>query len=234
MAEIRRESLLFYKYLCHKIGTQVKVRTRRLCFIICDIQNHPLKRNAFTFFPEISSESKAEGLNLNGSDVDIMLIDIRFEVYESESEAVHGRNVVLIMDTEDPPHCFSKLRLHTNYNRSKRLLSSELYKEHNLTLVRQAAPKFNSIHGPCISDYKERYDFATCLKCTKWISQAQPWIHRPRAAWPSADNIEKIIKCGVLFVPIGCKESSIKKFQWRISFSVSFHSTTPNFYAMHC
>ena len=237
MAEIRKESLQFYKYLCHKIGTQVDVRTRRLSFIICDILNHPLKRNAFKFFPEISSGSKAEGLNLNGSDVDIMLIDIRFEVYESENEAVHGRNVALIMDTVDTPHCFSKLRLHTNYNRivdfygrfkrfihfegSKRLLSSELYKEHNMTLVRKAAPKFNTIHGPCISDKKERYDFATCLKCSKWISQAQPWINRPRAAWPTPENIEKIINCGVLFVPIGCKESTIENLQWRISFSVS-------------
>ncbi|CAG2216719.1 unnamed protein product [Mytilus edulis] len=96
MEEGRRESLLFYKYLCHKIGTQVDVRTRRLSFIICDIHNHPLKRNSFKYFPEISSGSRAEGLNLSGSDVDIMLIDNRFEVYESENEAVQGRKLCRI------------------------------------------------------------------------------------------------------------------------------------------
>ncbi|VDI61221.1 Hypothetical predicted protein [Mytilus galloprovincialis] len=237
MEESRRESLLFYKYLCHKIGTQVDVRTRRLSFIICDIHNNPLKRNAFKYFPEISSGSRAEGLNLSGSDVDIMLIDNRFEVYESENEAVQGREVNLIMDTEDTPHCFSKLRVLTNYNRIEdnngrfkrflhfegptSLLSSEMYKEHNLNRIRQVAPRFDTIHGPCISDYNERYDFAHCLKCAKWISQAQPWIHRTRATWPNAKNIEKIIKCGVLFVPIGSKGSSIENLQWRISFSVA-------------
>ncbi|XP_076100945.1 uncharacterized protein LOC143070586 [Mytilus galloprovincialis] len=237
MAESRRESLLFYKYLCNKIGTKVDVRTRRLSFIICDMHNHPYKRSMLKLFPQISSGSKAEGLDLSGSDVDIMLIDNRFEVYESERKVVQGRKVVLIMDTEDTPHCFSKLRLLTDYNcaydisgrfkrflhfeGSKCLLSSELYKMHNLNIIRQDAPKFDTIHGPCISDPNERYDFAHCLKCAKWISQAQPWIHRPRVAWPNAYSIEKIIKCGVLFVPIGSKGSSIENLQWRISFSVA-------------
>ncbi|CAC5415263.1 unnamed protein product [Mytilus coruscus] len=87
-------------------------------------------------------------------------------------EAVQGRKVVLILDSEDTPHCFSKLRLLTDYNRiddnrgrfkrflhfdgSKCLLSSELYKEHNLNMIRQDAPKFDTIHGPCISDPNER------------------------------------------------------------------------------
>ncbi|CAG2216168.1 unnamed protein product [Mytilus edulis] len=186
MADSRRESLLFYKYLCNKIGTQVDVRTRRLSFIICDIHNHPYKRSPLKLFPQISSGSKTEGLDLSGSDVDIMLIDNRFEVYESERDVVQGRKVVLIMDTEDNPHCFSKLRVLTDYNRaynisgrfkrllhfegSKCLLSSELYKMHNLNMIRQDAPKFDTIHGPCISDPNERFNEqnkATLMKLLK-------------------------------------------------------------------
>lgn len=179
MTKGERESLLFYKYLCHKIGAEEDIRTRRLGFISCDIHNHPHICNAFKLFPQISSGSKAEGLNLSGSDVDIMLIDIRFEVYESEYEAVQGQKVVLIIDTEDTPPCFSCLLLCTDFRSvadekgkfkrflhfegSEVLLSSELYKLHHLNIVRQSGSSFNKIHGPSISDDKDHFDFAYSL-----------------------------------------------------------------------
>ncbi|VDI02775.1 Hypothetical predicted protein [Mytilus galloprovincialis] len=67
--------------------------------------------------------------------------------------------------------------------------------------------KLIKIHGPCLSDTGDKYDSAGSIKCDKWVSQAQPWVKRPRTLWPSPAIISKIISCGVLFVPIGCKGS---------------------------
>jgi len=39
--------------------------------------------------------------------------------------------------------------------------------------------------------------------------------------WPSADIVSKIESYGVLFVPIGCKNSPNESLEWRISFSVA-------------
>ncbi|CAG2215842.1 unnamed protein product [Mytilus edulis] len=67
MAEMsveKSESLHFYKYLCQQIGSEKIVRTRRLAFNIRDL-GHKM----------VTSGSKGEGLNLNGSDLDVMMID---------------------------------------------------------------------------------------------------------------------------------------------------------------
>lgn len=91
------------------------------------------------------------------------------------------------------------------------MLSSEQYKLFYWSVTvppsLKMAKQLIKIHGPCLSDTGEKYDLAGSIKCDKWISQAQPWVRRPRArtSWPSPAIISKIISCGVLFVPIGSK-----------------------------
>ncbi|XP_052071076.1 uncharacterized protein LOC127709510, partial [Mytilus californianus] len=80
---------------------------------------------------------------------------------------------------------------------------------------------FNKIHGPCVADANDDFDFAFCFKCDQWISAACPWITRARARWPSPELISKIVTCGVLFVPIGIKKSQNEGLEWRISFSIA-------------
>ncbi|XP_063418811.1 uncharacterized protein LOC134701600 [Mytilus trossulus] len=221
------DSLNFYKYLCQRIGSEEDVRIRRLAFVIRDIGRND------TF---ITSGSKGEGLNLNGSDLDLMIIDRCAQVYESEEEVViKGRGLPFMMYTEDTPPCFTQLYLLT-YHKNQTLItvsvsflnmldinhrgyafSSELYKLSYLS----NAYRPSKIHGPCISDEFDQPDVAFCLKCDTWICQAKPWVSRPRATWPSPDLISKIISCGVLFVPIGYKGSIHENIQWRISFSVA-------------
>ncbi|XP_076116754.1 uncharacterized protein LOC143084230 [Mytilus galloprovincialis] len=221
------ESLNFYKYICQKIGSEEVVNIRRLAFVIYDI-GHRLTI--------MTSGSKGEGLNLNGSDLDIMCFDRCAQVFESEKEAVFkGTRLPFIMNTEDTPPCFTQLYLLTHHqnqtlvrvsvslmnmldkNHLGYAFSSELYKISHLSI----AALSSKIHGPCISDEYDQHDFAYCLKCDKWISQAKPWARRPRTAWPSPAVISKIISCGVLFVPIGCKGSINENLEWRISFSVA-------------
>ncbi|VDI23862.1 Hypothetical predicted protein [Mytilus galloprovincialis] len=221
-------SLDFYKYLCQKIGNEDEVKVRRLTYIIDDLGI------SSTTVTEITSGSKGEGLQLKGSDLDLMFIDPSFKVYESESDFVpqSSKCILLLMKTEDTHPCFTQLHLVNNHDltvdHGKRIknsflgrkLSSELYRLNcmeDITIV----DGMMKIHGPCISTTTETIDTAWCLKCDKWISQAKPWIIRPRRTWPPLDLISKIISCGVLFVPIGYKGSSNEILQWRMSISVA-------------
>ncbi|XP_076079578.1 uncharacterized protein LOC143049752 [Mytilus galloprovincialis] len=223
----RIKSLKFYAYLCQKVGSEEIVKSRRLIYTIGDIA---MDNN----YPRISSGSKGEGLNFKGSDTDVMFIEPDFRVYESMSDVTDRWGVALLMDTDETPPCFTYLNMLPKYGVSfvfteqmreqrngKMLLSSELFKIHHLRHLVLTKPMLNNIHGPCISDDLEQNDIAYCIKCDKWISQAQPWISRPRTEWPPPDLISQIISLGVLFVPIGCKGSINENFEWRISFSVA-------------
>ncbi|CAC5423065.1 unnamed protein product [Mytilus coruscus] len=225
-------SLNFYKYLCQKIGSEEVVKIRRLTCIIDDLGVQGPD-------DQITSGSKGEGLHLKGSDYDVMFIDFLFKVYESDRDIVpqYGRYIPLIMETDDTHPCFTQLRLLDNHDLNLdsekkwvniflgRKASSKRYrlylKDQFSYIFGVASTNIINIHGPCISDPGETHDFAFCLKCDKWISQAQPWIIRSRRTWPSSDLISKIVSCGVLYVPIGFKGSSNEKLQWRISFSVA-------------
>ncbi|CAC5365665.1 unnamed protein product [Mytilus coruscus] len=95
------ESMNIYKFLCQKIGSEEVVKIRRLTFAINDIG----KRCQF-----ITSGSKGEGLDLKGSDLDIMHVDSCFKVYQSENDVVFkGKDVPLILNTEETQPCFVQL-----------------------------------------------------------------------------------------------------------------------------
>jgi len=100
-------------------------------------------------------------------------------------------------------------------------MSSERTKLWFLGLHKKTANRrLNIIHGPCVADEDKQYDMAFSLRCKSWISQVNGWLHRSRM-WPSADIVSKIESYGVLFVPIGCKNSPNERLEWRISFSVA-------------
>ncbi|XP_063412278.1 uncharacterized protein LOC134695038 isoform X1 [Mytilus trossulus] len=234
----RCESLNYYKYLCQIIGSKEDVKMRRLAFTITDMGK------LMTFgYHSITSGSKGEGLDFKSSDFDIMLINSSFKVYESKTEVVlDPRKIPLVMYTEETQPCFTQLRLLNHHSKCNYfeyklytiglnniweknhigcMLSSEQYKLFFLSISELFVSNIMKIHGPCLTDYKDLLDIAMCLKCNQWIIPAQPWIKRPRTAWPSAKIISKIISCGVLFVPIGNKGSINENLEWRISFSVA-------------
>ncbi|XP_071162573.1 uncharacterized protein [Mytilus edulis] len=236
MSRDKNLSLDFYKYLCQKLGSEEDVRVRRLSWIVCDL--------SFPKSTRITSGSIGEGLDIKGSDLDVMVIDPSFKVYESDRDITYTVPIEvlpLVMDTENTHPCFTQLRLplHFHYysnlldSRMKQMfeqdclvnkLSNEKYKLDSSYILNRDSPQTEplcTIHGPCLSDQYGTYDLAFCLKCDKWISSAQSWVSRPRTTWPSPELITKITSCGVLFVPIGCKGSSRENLEWRISFSVA-------------
>ncbi|CAC5406151.1 dinG [Mytilus coruscus] len=104
--KVKNLSLQFYNYLCDMIGSQDVVRTRRNIFNVLDIVN--TVDNAIF----ISSGSKAEGLDLKGSDYDQMHATKIFRVYESLNHVQSAtRNIKFHMDTNDTKPGFTKLKL---------------------------------------------------------------------------------------------------------------------------
>ncbi|CAG2231443.1 unnamed protein product [Mytilus edulis] len=163
MSHNKGESLHFYNYLCREIGSEEVVKARRLTLTSKGIEA------SHTELFRLNIGSKGEGLNLNGSDCDVMLIDQIFKVYESDRVAIQNYECVLVMETEDTQPCYTYLRLFTNYNilsdkykqvfqqqSGKNLISSELYKlwilDNTISDFRNSP--INNIHEPCLSDKK--------------------------------------------------------------------------------
>ncbi|XP_071142019.1 uncharacterized protein [Mytilus edulis] len=210
-------SLQFYNHVCDIIGSPDVVKTRRKIFTLIDWSD--LKPCG------ISSGSKAEGLDLNGSDYDAMYNFSLVRVYESLNDVQSDSDqIILQMDTNDTKPGFTKLKLVSNYIDSlqhwcessgeETYISSKLFREDDL-------PDKMVIHGPCQSSLTGNFDCAKCFRCKEWITLAQPWIHRSRTTWPHYTLVISAIQYGVLFVPIGCKNSPNENLEWRVSFSVT-------------
>ncbi|XP_076071840.1 uncharacterized protein LOC143043408 [Mytilus galloprovincialis] len=214
--------------MCQNIvGTENHVKSIRLMNAVRD-RMKSTKRDIV-----ITSGSFGEGLDMSGSDLDLMFVTAKdIEVYENDEDIKTDNNssdVILSMETDDVKAGFAQLLVkhvkHTNPQNpckyfeelnGKHYLSSALYKQYQL-----ANTCSNSvIHGPCISDKEGMYDKAKCLHCRTWTSQASQWITRSNSSWPSYNVKQSIIKHGVLFVPIGVKGSPKEDIEWRISFSV--------------
>ncbi|XP_071147379.1 uncharacterized protein [Mytilus edulis] len=215
-------SLALYRYLCHTIvGTEEHVNTIRLMNTVRD------NFSSSKLLTCITSGSYGEGLEMRGSDLDIMYVDTSIKVNADKQPDFDPSITYLSMDTDDVKPGFTQLRL--EYSRSqynlecceehngKNYFSSALFKGSILFL----GEKGETIHGPCITDNKGFFDFALSLHCKTWISSAVNWINRSSSSWPSHNVKQSIIKHGVLFVPIGVHGSPKEGLEWRVSFSVA-------------
>ncbi|VDI01962.1 Hypothetical predicted protein [Mytilus galloprovincialis] len=215
-------SLQFYKYVCNIVGSEEVVRTRREIFTLRDISD------SFAFGNATSSGSKAEGLDLKGSDYDQMMQVKYIRVYESLNDVQSYQDKIpLVMVNNDTKPGFTKIRLVSNSHLDvihqwcatlgeETYISSKLFREHYLNSFDDLV-----VHGPCLSTSNGEVDAAFCLRCNEWITPAQQWIHRSRKTWPHPTLVTAAVQYGVLFVPIGCKNSPNEDLQWRISFSVT-------------
>ncbi|VDI26682.1 Hypothetical predicted protein [Mytilus galloprovincialis] len=91
-----------YQYMCVEVvGSEKTVRKTRLLYKLQDDISNKKQCSV------ISSGSKAEGLNLPGSDFDIMILIKEYEVYEEEQGDREG---VLFLDTEHAAPGFTMLK----------------------------------------------------------------------------------------------------------------------------
>ena len=211
-----------YQFLCHHIvGSEETVKTKRTFISIKD--NLVCSKT----FIKITSGSFGEGLEMKGSDIDIMHVVPYAHVYEDINKVrFNSRETSFVMDMDDCKLGFTQLQLvqcNDPYivQMCKQVgnsfyLSNELLKFNYMEQIGQPT----IIHGPCVSDMDGDNDLALCFHSREWISPAHKWIKRPNSSWPSSEIKSKVIDHGILFVPIGCKGSKNENIEWRFSFSV--------------
>ncbi|VDI33852.1 Hypothetical predicted protein [Mytilus galloprovincialis] len=173
----------------------------------------------------ITSGSFGEGLEMRGSDIDIMFVLKRIEVHEKiKSILFNPTKTYFTLMTKDTKPGFAMLRLISSQShrmleycetfRKDNYLSNALFRKRYLNEVCPVE------HGPCVSDTDGLADLAHCLHSTSWVKPASGWISRSNESWPNENTKKMITNYGVLFVPIGAKGSPHEEFEWRMSFSV--------------
>ena len=185
--------------------------------------------------------SKAEGLDLPGSDKDYMYDINNFhdiEVSESLQDLVRStrRNKLLII-TENVPPAFAMLKCVTLQNllllRSAVPMNSESYLSSQQFVSspwRLSEKTYTSrIQGPSVEVWGEYADKSQSgcdnvpsILCKFWPTSADEWKDRPRHfGWPSQRDKEYIEQFGCHLVPVGHPLSARKSLEWRLSFSIA-------------
>ena len=197
-------------------GTEEIVRLRQDFCKICDCITSTNGNNIYY------TGSKAEGLDLPGSDDDYM-IDINkgdFEVSESLQDLVRStRRNKLLFITDNVPPAFVMLKCVTlqdplllrsavpmnneSYFSSQQFVSSPWRKSEKLETSR--------IQGPSVEVWDEYSDTSESgqdnvpsILCKFWPTSASEWKDRPRHyGWPSPRDKEYIEQFGCHLVPVG-------------------------------
>lgn len=173
----------------------------------------------------ITSGSFREGLQMRGSDIDIMKV-IRFiDVCEDTSIHFDYNRICFKMETKDTQPGFAQLRLMPCSFRPTIVddceeIGSQYFLSNSSFKQQFANSRFSTVHGPCLTDEDGFLDVVHCLLSKSWITPAKQWITRSNNAWPGYRVKQAIIKHGIIFVPVGVKGSSNEDLEWRISFSV--------------
>ncbi|XP_063412041.1 uncharacterized protein LOC134694869 [Mytilus trossulus] len=220
-----------YEHLVKTVGTEIEIRTRQRLFIIQDM----IVNACMTDAQQISSGSLSEGLDLPGSDMDIMHVYHKADVIPNDKsirQPIQNDTYVMETDTDFPG--FTRLRMVARLNENSinlicldcppRTYTCKCYIEidrfHNLYTERFPNLK-GVIHGPCITDQKQTIDVVLCLHSTYLPDNAIAWASRHRLQWPPNFVIERILNYGCLLVPIGPKTVQMRNNLWRLSFSVA-------------
>ena len=189
--------------------------------------------------------SRAEGLDLPGSDDDFMLnINYIFDILVIQNindlPTSEWRNVFL-MSTENVSPCFSMLKSVNQIQINILLnacqisdgfvyLSSYLFIEDYIDDFRQAGTDITaSRQGPSMEQWdpfmdtsQSEQDFVPSIHCPFWPDAALEWrSRRRRFGWPCPSDIMSIIDFGFHLVPVGHPNSDTNMMEWRLSFSIA-------------
>ena len=219
-----------YDNIIRVVGSEMDIRIRQNIFLITDKICNKVSTNVI----RVSSGSLAEGLDLPGSDTDIMWIINGVTVIQNVQHMHRSpwRTTLLMEDDMEFPG-FSGLKLIAKGIHEFFLTSPECFVEtinglflSNISFMRKLIEACintqKSAHGPCLSDKDEAVDVAFCFHLHTWPRQAEQWIYRHRPGqWPADILINEIVNYGCILVPIGPKEKDNSELLWRISFSMA-------------
>ena len=226
-------------------GTKTAVDIRQ---DFCQLEDC-IKSNIAKNFKIYFTGSKAEGLDLPGSDNDYMFDindGLNFEVVQSVYESTaRSPYAVFYLCTENSSPGFALLRcikpgINPILNMSiesafgAHYLSSSLmadtifpfFKMHlfNLTKFKKTArqgPSFE--HWTIYEDPSESgTDMVPSIHCAFWPKDASEWVERQRPfGWPTPHDVSTIVNFGCHLVGIGHPQSETSSLEWRISFSMA-------------
>ncbi|XP_052086415.1 uncharacterized protein LOC127723705 [Mytilus californianus] len=223
-----------YEQLVQIVGTERDIRYRQRLFLLKDMIESNMD---ISKLPHITSGSISEGLDLPGSDLDIMFVIGVVEVINMAENIKYSRKYTTLMMETDPLYPgFTRLKLaaddyHSSYRLIKDSLVQSLQTNKNgfyvstykfVQNIQQITESVETLlHGPCLSDLHEEMDFAYCLRCKSFPYNASNWVNRHRKHWPPNEVIDTIVKNGCLLVPVGPKTMTNDQLLWRLSFSVA-------------
>ncbi|CAG2256878.1 unnamed protein product [Mytilus edulis] len=154
--------------MCQKIvGTEGHVKTVRM---MNSIRDNLSSQDDLT---KITSGSFGEGLEIKGSDIDIMYVSKCAEVCESSYTRFNPAKTYFTMATEDTHPGFTHLRVVQCYDPSvfKLCEMNEGYLYFSSMRLKERILHMRTplIHGPCMSDTNGEYDIAYCLHREKYF-----------------------------------------------------------------
>ena len=234
-------SILLSQLLDDVVGTEEMVHIRQDYCRIQDCMKSSGHNTGSTYY----TGSKAEGLDLPGSDFDFMF-DINnaynMQVIQTEQHALDAtQRPLFMMSTENVRPCFAMLRS-VRPIRDRELLnacqeinsylylSSYLYVHNVQAEFSKDRPDIATTRqGPSIeiwTPYMDRSqsgaDKVFSIHCSFWPNAASEWLSRSRNfAWPSPRDIKIIVDFGFQLVPVGHPHSDMNMMEWRLSFSVA-------------
>ena len=218
-------------------GSEEGVRIRQDFCKILDCINSINPDNFNVYF----KGSKAEGLNLPGSDHDYMfdinnLVDIEVsESFQDLAQSVRKNKLLIVPDNVLPAFAMLKcVTLHSSrLLRSAVPMNNEWYLSSQLVVSSPWLQSVNTatsrIQGPSVETWDEYMDTSESgednvpsILCKFWPTTAAEWKDRPRHyGWPSQHDKDYIEQFGCHLVPVGHPLSARKSLEWRLSFSIA-------------
>jgi hypothetical protein len=217
-----------YDKLIRVVGSEMDIRIRQNMFLIKD----KIHNKVDTYRTIVSSGSLAEGLDLPGSDMDIMYVLNDVQVIQNVqhmNRSARCHTTLLVEDDMEFPG-FSRLKLIAEGDQKYMFTPPECFVEtingiflSSISFVRQFLKIVKCfVHGPCLTNKSELIDLAISLHLDSWPRQAEKWLFRHRPCqWPPDIIIDTIFNFGCILVPIGPKEIENNELLWRISFSMA-------------
>ncbi|XP_060085940.1 uncharacterized protein LOC132565315 [Ylistrum balloti] len=241
--ECEKMSLLLSTYLDRNLtGTQEEVHIRRRAQFLNELLTNP----AFRRFTQFLGGSIGEGLCIQGSDKDQMMIDNTVSVMYPDQYIPQNmkQKTILYMRDGDFRPGYVSLELRQIGQQSSPIFFNSLVEKETSVFISSDIYREQYVSKNCTLSYLGyesngpssttkaigELDSVYCFPCNTWPKEAREWITRPRLhGWPCQTLIDKIVQCGCHLVPVGDKCSEDTFLQWRISFATAERSLVHSF-----
>ena len=197
--------------------------------------------------------SKAEGLDLPGSDLYFMVninSKTKLLIIQTMEDAIStAHKNVFCMKTENVPPCFVMLRsanpvqdslqfdacqlIYNEMHLSSYLFVHDVESDLNKTpFGGKVARQCPSVEHwtPYMNTSQSEVDMVLSIHCPFWPATASEWkLRHRRFAWPSPHDIKSIVHFGFHLVPVGHPSSNTNMMEWRVSFSAAERTLVSSF-----